>query len=198
MTRINMWNDKAAEGIAPAADTPRKTGRHQTHPRIFRGIVVQLLMLTLAAGASSAQEIGLEIGSQGPAAALETIDGKPANLSEWVGKKPVVMEFWATWCGNCEQLEPTMKAMHAKYGARVAFLGIGVSVNQTPARIKAYAAKHNLPWVQLFDRKGEASGAYDAPATSYVVVLDAAGKVVYTGLGGRQDLEPAIRKALAP
>ena len=34
------------------------------------------------------------------------------------------------------------------------------------------------------------------PATSYVVVLDKKGKVVYTGLGGKQDLEAAIRKAL--
>ena len=50
---------------------------------------------------------------------------------------------------------------------------------------------------QLFDRKGNASGAYDAPATSYVVVLDKSGRVVYTGLGGQQDLEPAIRKALS-
>jgi predicted transcriptional regulator len=86
--------------------------------------------------------------------------------------------------------------MFAKYGERVAFLGVGVSVNQTPARIKAYVERHQLPWIQLYDRRGEASGAYDAPATSYVVVLDASGKVVYTGLGGRQDLEGAIRKAL--
>lgn len=138
----------------------------------------------------------MELGTQGPSAKLETLDGKPVDLSQWVGKKPVLMEFWATWCGNCEQLEPTIKAMHAKYGDRVAFIGVAVSVNQSPARVRAYAERHKLPWIQLYDRKGEASGAYDAPATSYVVVLDASGKVVYTGLGGSQDLESAIRKAL--
>jgi len=37
---------------------------------------------------------------------------------------------------------------------------------------------------------------YDVPATSYVVVVNKAGKVVYTGLGGKQDLEAAIKKAL--
>ena len=188
-----MWNhDERRTPDAP--DTTRRLH----HPRrgVFRFIAVPLLLLSMAGASVRAQDIGLEIGSQGPAATLETLDGKPANLSEWVGKKPVVMEFWATWCGNCEQLEPTMKAMHAKYGTRVAFLGVGVSVSQTPARIKAYVEKHQLPWIQLFDRKGEASGAYDAPATSYVVVLDASGRVVYTGLGGRQDLESAIRRAL--
>jgi thiol-disulfide isomerase/thioredoxin len=143
-----------------------------------------------------AQEIGLDIGTPGPTANVETLDGKPANLSQYVGKRPVVMEFWATWCGNCHELEPTLKALHAKYSDKVAFLGVAVSINQSPARVKAYVEKNKLPWIQLFDRKGEASGAYDAPATSYIVVLDASGKVVYTGLGGKQNLEPAIRKAL--
>ena len=195
MTSINDWNRDQPE-TPDAPDTAWSAGLNQVHRALFRLVAVPLVFLSVLAATGKAQDIGLEVGSQAPAAAVETLDGKAANLSQWVGKKPVLMEFWATWCGNCEQLEPTIKAMHAKYGARVAFLGIGVSVNQTPGRIKAYAEKHALPWVQLFDRKGEASGAYDAPATSYVVVLDASGKVVYTGLGGKQDLEAAIRKAL--
>jgi thiol-disulfide isomerase/thioredoxin len=144
----------------------------------------------------SAQDIGLEWGTVAPAAKVETLDGKPADLAQFVGKTPVLMEFWATWCANCHELEPTMKAMHKKYGTRMSFVGVAVSVNQSPERVRAYVAKHELPWTQVFDRKGNASGAYDAPATSYVVVLDKAGKVVYTGLGGKQDLEGAIKKAL--
>ncbi len=38
--------------------------------------------------------------------------------------------------------------------------------------------------------------AYDVPATSFVVVINKGGKVVYTGLGGQQNLDAAIRKAL--
>ncbi len=170
--------------------------RLSTRPRALRGWVGAALFLVFAGAPASAQDIGLELGTTAPAASVETLDGQPANLSDVVGKKPVLLEFWATWCSNCAELEPTMKAMHAKYGTRVSFVGVAVSVNQSPARVKAYVAKHDLAWTQLFDRKGEATGAYDAPATSYVVVLDAAGKVVYTGLGGRQDLEAALRKAL--
>jgi thiol-disulfide isomerase/thioredoxin len=158
--------------------------------------VITMLMIVFSASTVEAQEIGLEIGSAAPAAALETLDGTPADLAQYVGKKPVLMEFWATWCGNCHELEPSLKALHAKYKDRVEFLGVAVSINQSPARVKAYVAKNKLPWTQLFDRKGNASGAYDAPATSYIVVLDAAGKVVYTGLGGKQDLEPALKKAI--
>jgi thiol-disulfide isomerase/thioredoxin len=154
------------------------------------------LLLSALGSRLSAQDIGLELGTTAPTANVETLDGKPANLSTYVGKMPVLLEFWATWCANCHELEPTMKAMHAKYGKRVAFVAVAVSVNQSPERVKAYVAKHQLPWTQVFDRRGEASGAYDAPATSYVVVLNRAGKVVYTGLGGKQDLEAAIKKAL--
>ena len=158
--------------------------------------MTSVLMLSALGSRLSAQDIGLQLGSAAPEARVETLDGKPVDLTQYVGKTPVLMEFWATWCGNCQELEPSMKALHQKYGARMAFLGVAVSVNQTTERVKAYVAKHQLPWTQLFDRKGDASGAYDAPATSYVVVLDKAGKVVYTGLGGKQNLEAAIQKAL--
>ena len=154
------------------------------------------LLLAVAGTRARAQDIGLELGTAGPAARVETLDGKAADLSTFVGKTPVLLEFWATWCGNCHELEPALKALHAKYGARMTFVGVAVSVNQSPARVKAYVAKNRLPWTQFFDRKGDASGAYDAPATSYVVILDRAGTVVYTGVGGKQNLEPAIRKAL--
>ena len=159
-----------------------------------------LLMVAGALGAAPralrAQDSGIEIGARGPSAAVETLDGKPADLAQYVGKTPVLIEFWATWCPNCHELEPHIKAMYTKYGTQVKFVGVAVSVNQSPERVKAYVAKHGIPGDQYFDRKGMATGAYDVPATSYVVVLDKSGKVVYTGLGGDQDLEKAIKKAL--
>ena len=153
-------------------------------------------LTTVLAGGVRAQDMGIEIGSKGPAAAVETLDGKPADLAQYVGKAPVLIEFWATWCPNCHELEPHLKAVHAKYSSQVKFVGVSVSVNQSPDRVKAYVAKHEIPGDQFFDRNGAATGAYDVPATSYVVVLDKSGKVVYTGLGGDQDLEKAIKKAL--
>ena len=159
----------------------------------IRAVIAAACVMAFPAGA---QEIGLELGTPAPAANVEMLDGTPANLSEYIGKQPVVMEFWATWCSNCHELEPSLKALYAKYSRQVAFVGVAVSINQSPTRVKAYVEKNKLPWIQVFDRKGEASGAYDAPATSYVVVLDATGKVIYTGLGGKQNLEPAIRKAI--
>jgi len=144
----------------------------------------------------SAQDLGIELGSMAPSAKLHTLEGKDTDLSAYIGKGPVLMEFWAVWCPNCKELEPTLLSVAKKYGNRVKFIGIAVSVNETPDRVKAFVEKHGMPGDQLFDTKGNATGAYDVPATSYVVVLDKNGKVVYTGLGGKQDLESAIKKVL--
>jgi thiol-disulfide isomerase/thioredoxin len=118
------------------------------------------------------------------------------QLSSAFAGKPAVIEFWATWCANCRQLEPTIMAAQRKHAGKVAFVGVAVSVNQSPERVRRYIAEHLQGFTHFYDRKGDAVGEYDVPATSYVVVLDRTGKVVYTGVGGEQDLESAIQKAL--
>jgi thiol-disulfide isomerase/thioredoxin len=165
----------------------------------LRALALTVAAATLAIAVprgARAQGLGLDIGAKAPNPPVYTLDGQKTDLSAFVGKKPTLIEFWATWCPNCRELRPTMDAMAAKYGNQVQFVGIAVSVNENPARVKAFVAKYHLPGAQFFDTDGDASGAFDAPATSYVVVLDKTGKVVYTGLGGKQDLEAAIRKAL--
>ncbi|HCT56353.1 MAG TPA: TlpA family protein disulfide reductase [Gemmatimonas aurantiaca] len=144
----------------------------------------------------AAQDLGIAVGEKAPGGPLETMAGQTVDLSSYMGKQPVVIEFWATWCGNCKQLEPAMRAAMTKHGAKVKFVTVAVSVNQSYDRVKAWQAANKLPGDLLYDRKGTVSGEYDVPATSYVVVVDRAGKIVYTGVGGTQDLEAAIKKAL--
>ena len=143
-----------------------------------------------------AQDLGIEVGKQAPGALVRTLDGKPVDIGQYVGKTPMFIEFWATWCPKCRDLEPALLAAQKKYGSRVKFIGVAVSINQTPERVKAYTAKHGLVHQIVFDAEGNAASAYDAPATSYVVVVNRKGKVVYTGLGGDQNLDAAIKKAL--
>ena len=144
----------------------------------------------------AAQESGIAVGSKAPSAKLETLDGKPADIGAFLGKGPVLIEFWATWCENCRDLEPAMLAAQKKYAGKVEFVGVAVSVNQSPELVRRYVAKHGLAGTQLYDRKGASIDAYEVPATSFVVVINKAGKVVYSGLGGKQDLDAAIKKAL--
>ena len=148
------------------------------------------------AQSARAQELGIAVGARAPAALVKTLDGKPVDIGSYVGKAPMVIEFWAFWCPNCKELEPSFMALAKKYGSRVKFVGVAVSVNQSPDRVKAYAQKHRYRHETFFDTDGLAADAYDVPATSYVVVIDRKGDVVYTGLGGKQKLEPAILKAV--
>ena len=163
--------------------------------RTFAAAAVAGLLTLTGAHVADAQDSGLDVGAIAPSAMVQTLDGKTVDLSK-IAKGPAVIEFWATWCENCEALLPTMKKAAAKYGTKVKFVSVAVSVNQSVNRVKLYVAKHGVPGEQVYDTKGDATGKWDVPATSHVVVLNKAGKVVYTGVGGDQNIEAAIRKAL--
>lgn len=162
--------------------------------RLMRAAVVGAMLAMPATGFT--QESGIAVGSEAPGAAVETLDGKPADLADYVKKGPTLLQFWATWCSNCKALEPKIHAAIAKYGNRMRFVAVAVSVNQTVERIKAYRERYNMTHDVVYDRKGYAADAYEVAATSYVVVVDAKGKVVYTGLGADQDIDAAVRRGL--
>jgi thiol-disulfide isomerase/thioredoxin len=125
---------------------------------------------------------------------VHDLDGKPVELGRYIGKQPVFLEFWATWCTNCEELLPKVRTAQAAYGNKVEFIGINVTVNQTPERVRRYVETHRPPYRTLYDDQGTSTRAYQVPATSYVVIVDRAGKVAYTGVGGTQDFEGALRQ----
>jgi thiol-disulfide isomerase/thioredoxin len=169
---------------------------------LSRTRLTQLYVATLIATGSffaaplRAQDLGIEVGSNAPAVTVQSLDGKSVNLGKYIGKTPMLIEFWATWCPNCRELMPTLLEAQRKYGTKVKFVNLAVAINQSPEKVRRFLAAHPLPHETLYDADGKAAGAFDAPATSYVVVLDKSGKVVYTGLGGKQDLDAALRKAL--
>jgi thiol-disulfide isomerase/thioredoxin len=150
----------------------------------------------LAAAPALPAQIGIPVGAKAPGAVVQTLDGKSVDIAQYIGKTPVLLEFWATWCSNCKELESQFLKVAKKYSDQMKFIGIAVSVNQSPQRVKLYAEKYQYTHEMLYDKSGDATVAYDVPATSYIVVIDKSGKVVYTGLGGDQDLEGAVKKGL--
>lgn len=162
--------------------------------RMMRGALGALLVIATVAGA---QDTGLPLGTVAPAAAVETLTGEAANLSSVIGGgKPTLIEFWATWCSNCRELEPTLVAAQRRYGNRVRFVGVAVSVNQSSDRVRRYVTEHLQGFTHFYDRRGTAVTNFDVPATSYVVILDKDGKVIYGGVGGDQDIARALAAAL--
>jgi thiol-disulfide isomerase/thioredoxin len=167
--------------------------------RTTRTVGTAALVLALgclvAAPARAQFDAGIPVGSKAPAIVVNDLDGKPVDLGLIIGKKPVMLEFWATWCALCKALLPQLDAVKKAYGAQVDIVGINVTVNDSKGRIKRYLEEHHPPFQVLYDDKGVGARAYDVPATSYIVVVDRTGKVVYTGSGAEQDLVAAVKKA---
>ena len=78
--------------------------------RWITGLALVGATALVPAGARAQYAIDLPLGSTLPDLNVETLDGKPANLAAYIGKTPMVIEVWATWCENCEVLAPKMMA----------------------------------------------------------------------------------------
>ena len=150
---------------------------------VVRGACCVGLLLSAPMVLGAQDVIGIPVGETPPAVTLENLNGDSVALSQWIGKKPVVVEFWATWCRICAELLPRMEAAQQKYGDRAAFVVVAVAVNQSKNSVRRHLEKHPMPFTFLWDGNGAAVRAFQAPSTSYIAVLDAKGKVVYTGVG---------------
>jgi len=155
-----------------------------------------LLLTALPPYRLTAQDVGLALGSVPPAATVQDMQGQAVDLAAtFVGKRPVIVEFWATWCPICAALLPRMEAAQRRYGAQVEFVVVGVGVNETRASMQRHIDRHPMPFRFYFDNAGAAVRAFEAPSTSYIVALDARGRVVYTGTGEDQDIDAVARRA---
>jgi thiol-disulfide isomerase/thioredoxin len=157
-------------------------------------LMLGALTLLLTVAPVHAQQSGIPVGSRAPVVQVNDLNGHPVSLSSYIGKKPVFLEFWATWCELCEQLLPKVRQAVAQYGNQVEFLGVNVTVNQTPAKVQRYLDKNKPGFQTLYDDQGSSIRAYQVPSTSYVVIVDRTGKVVYTGTGGTQDFDTVLRR----
>lgn len=160
--------------------------------------VAALLEVSLPgrAFAQDGQDMGIAIGATPPSVTIQDLDGRPASFSAMIGKKPLLVEFWATWCPLCAALMPRLDSAYARYHDRVGFVAIAVAVNESPASVKRHLTRQPQPWPFLWDANGGAVRAFQAPSTSYVVVLDEKGKVAYTGLGEDQNIDAALRRVV--
>lgn len=163
---------------------------------VRKPVTVALLALLPLVGVCElqAQESGIAVGTLAPAVKVNDLDGKPVDLGQYIGKRPLFIEFWATWCEQCEELLPRIQSAQAAYGAKVEFIGVNVTVNQSPERVRKYLKTHNPSFRTLYDDQGTSIRAYQVPATSYVVIVDRSGTIVYTGSGGSQEFDGVLRR----
>jgi thiol-disulfide isomerase/thioredoxin len=101
-----------------------------------RWFAVAASVLVFSAGSRPAEAGDM----MAPAFAVKTVDGKTLKLSD-LRNKPVIVDFWATWCGPCRASMPDLNDMHARYGAK-GLTVVGLSVDETgPAPVKRFASQ---------------------------------------------------------
>jgi thiol-disulfide isomerase/thioredoxin len=164
--------------------------RHRLAPAFFTIIFTAFL-----AAPAAAQE-GIAVGAMPEAVVLETLDGEPVDLGDILGHRPALIEFWASWCHICLALHPRVVAAYERYGDDVEFLMVAVAVGQTQARVRQHMARHDMPGRMLWDARGEAVRSFEAPGTGFIVIVDANGRVAYTGTGADQDLQGALARVV--
>jgi thiol-disulfide isomerase/thioredoxin len=164
----------------------------------MRLAILALIGCLLAPASGAAQEAGLVVGDRAPVVRAHDLDGASVDLGRWVGRKPVLLEWWATWCDECDLLLPQLLAARKEVGDAVEFVAINVAVNQSPDKVRRYVAANEVPFVVLYDDEGNTTRAYRAPTTSYVVIVDRQCRVAYSGVGGDQPFLEALRRVAAP
>ncbi len=140
--------------------------------------------------------VGPPLGSPAPDAQVEDLDGNPVSLAELIGGGPALIEFWASWCENCEALEPQLTEINERFGDRMTVLAVAVAVGQSRRRVRRHVAAHEPAFTYVYDARGEAVRNYGALATSVVVLVDAQGRIAFANVGPQQDLVSAVEKML--
>lgn len=158
-------------------------------------VATGVALLALPNPAQAQDEAGVAVGDTLAPLVIHDLDGKDVNLGSIIGRKPVLIEFWASWCTSCAAMLPHLKAAHRQFGDDVAFVGINVTVGDSREKARQYVAREAPPFLVLYDDAGTAAGAWDPPATSFIIIADRTGQVVYTGVGGTQNLTPALQAA---
>ncbi len=126
-------------------------------------------------------------------------DLKKVRLSDHFGK-PIVINFWATWCGPCRSELPAFDAMYQKYGDKVTFLMINLTdgYNDTVGGVKEFIADSDYTFPVYYDTEYSAANAYEIYSIPETVFIKADGSVYDIRIGAMSEdaLESYIKQLI--
>jgi thiol-disulfide isomerase/thioredoxin len=140
-------------------------------------------------------------GKAAPAFTLVTLDGKKVSLSDFKGK-PVLVNFWATWCGPCKVEMPWFEEFNKQYASQgLVILGLADDVDAGKEAIAKVAKKTGVTYPILLT-DGKVQKAYAPAGMDYLPMsfyVDRKGVIVEetAGLGGKDEIEAHIKKVIA-
>lgn len=156
---------------------------------------MKLLAALVLAAASATGLSAIHYGAPPPDFVVRTDRGSE-HLSALRGK-PVVINFWASWCPPCTEELPYFERLAQMYGDRVVI--VTVDWNEDPAVADAYLRSHHLELPVVADRQSDIYRAYTLSEVPDTVVLDAQGNVTYVSVGelSWHELDGAVKSVLS-
>ena len=123
------------------------------------------------------------VGATAPDFTTQTLDGAPVRLSQYHGR-PVVLNFWATWCAPCQDEMPLIQRASDIYkGQGLVVLAVNYQQTNTSS-MKAFLRKVDITFPAVYDPAGQISAAYGVNVGLPVTVfIDRFGKVNFIQLG---------------
>lgn len=136
------------------------------------------------------------------------LDGNLQQSSQWVGKQPVVLNVWGTWCPPCRREIPDLVRLYKEYNPRgIEMIGLAVVRNEPPQSVRRFAQEHDMGWEMLLADQNIATtfGIQAVPTTIFidrngnvVPVVDGNGRTVdrFTGLQSYEVFKAAFERLL--
>jgi peroxiredoxin len=154
---------------------------------MMRQVTIQwmlLLLLSWSAFAYSEQSLTPYKGAQpAPDFELVDVDGDKHRLSDYRGK-PLIINFWATWCPPCREEMPSMNRAWSKVKDDVSMLAINVGEDEDTIFI--FSADYPIDFPVLLDRSGDVIREWPVKGLPTTFVLDREGNIRYMAVGARE------------
>jgi thiol-disulfide isomerase/thioredoxin len=141
--------------------------------------LLALLIWRVAHDSSSNVSTALDKGRHptAPAFALERLDGRgKIDLASLRGKKPIVLDFWASWCTPCIRESKRLQAAMEKYRGRIAF--IGVDTKDFAADARSWQRAHGITYPSVHDGSGNVLAQWGGLPIPRIFFVARTGKVV--------------------
>jgi cytochrome c biogenesis protein CcmG/thiol:disulfide interchange protein DsbE len=160
-------------------------------------VIVAVVVFVLFAGLGKDPAIidSPLIGKAAPPFALKAVgSGETIDLTALRGK-PVILNFWATWCGPCYEEHPTLVA-NARNLPNVQF--VGVVFNDDESKIMRFLAQRGTAYPTLLDTNGKTAIAYGVGGVPETYFINPAGTIVakFAGPLSTEELQANLAKAL--